>query len=598
MHLKKLKKSQVILCIIFIFSLLIRGYKFGSGNHAYQIPLIKSFANDLLYSGNDLFFKFPLENSLYYRMVGYIVKYINIETFMLITYIISSFIFILMIYKIAKLIFKSENIGLIAALISITPIQSMGTEFTFRNIAYHITIVIPLLLISIFFLLKDKHILSLVVLGVSFNIYALASIYLIGLYGLYYLMNIKYVRKKQIVIGIILLIIIISPLFLSYGKGNLFLLSAEHYYVDSIKQIDKSHSFPSNWSQAHYLTGFSIIALIISTLLYLFKNGVIKKDNTHKKILFLLLGIPIYLIIGIIFTEIYPIEIVIALQLFRSTIFLALFAIIYLSVVIADMVKKENTLYAILIIFSFIFFDYLLFIIASFVILLKTLKISKDKKYLDYLVLLMLTLFSIAKIIGTGNAIIAILLIHIGTAILLTTLVYITIKLIKKEKLRVIIILILVISVIAIFIEKDITNIKEFTSKQFQIKKSLNEWEKTQTWAKENTKIDANFLTPIYRNGFRVYSERSVYLENDLGFMAYFSKDFLTAWLERLNSINKTNNIKNENLRQIYNSLEENKIRNLSKENKINFVVFEKPKELDLPKVYENKGFIIYCLTC
>ena len=82
-------------------------YKYATGNHAHQIPTILKFSNPALYP-NDIIFKTIIENSLYYRIVGSIIKYISLEIILLIIYIIASAIFLISVYKITEYLFKSK----------------------------------------------------------------------------------------------------------------------------------------------------------------------------------------------------------------------------------------------------------------------------------------------------------------------------------------------------------------------------------------------------------------------------------------------------------------------------------------------------------
>jgi len=53
------------------------------------------------------------------------------------------------------------------------------------------------------------------------------------------------------------------------------------------------------------------------------------------------------------------------------------------------------------------------------------------------------------------------------------------------------------------------------------------DWIGVQLWAKENTPIDAMFITPPYLQGFRIYSERGAVAEWKDGTQQYFDTEIL-----------------------------------------------------------------------
>ncbi len=588
-----IKKDWFIITIIYVFSIFIRGYKYGSGNHGHQIPTILKFADPSLYSSNDIFYKFVIENSLYYRIMGEFSKVINLEILFFVSYLISSLIFLLSIYYITKYLFKKQEIAIIASIFLILPQPAMGTEFTFRNITYHITLAIPLLLASIYFLIKDKPIISLILLGISFNIHALLSIFLLGMYTLYYAINFKEINKKHFTIGIIILLVLISPLFLIYGHGDLSLITADKEYITIMKQIDKSHSFPTTWTRAQYITNITLIIFSALIVFYLFKNK--KLNNTHKKIAYLLSAIPAYMIIGFVFTIIYPIEIVVALQFFRSTIFLTMFIMIYLAYILYKLWEENNTHTKILVIYtaaSIILFDYLPALFASIIL---AIKICFPKKYknITSIAIFALSIITLLSLLITLEPYATILKGHALSIVILTLLGIVLLKLPKISNLKIIILPLILLLILTVRIQdKDITNIKDY----IQLNKDKTSWENVQLWIKDNTPKDATILAPIYRNGFRTYSQRSVYLEYDLGWGAHFSKELAKKWVEQLNKIGKVKEINRQNLEQLYKNLKEEKIIQLAKEEKITYIVTEKEQILKMPILYENQDYTIYLI--
>ena len=62
-------------------------------------------------------------------------------------------------------------------------------------------------------------------------------------------------------------------------------------------------------------------------------------------------------------------------------------------------------------------------------------------------------------------------------------------------------------------------------------------WWMAQRWARQNTPVDALFLTPVQTGGFRILSQRSVVGEWRDGTQLYFCAAFGPVWWERMNAL-------------------------------------------------------------
>ena len=112
-------------------------------------------------------------------------------------------------------------------------------------------------------------------------------------------------------------------------------------------------------------------------------------------------------------------------------------------------------------------------------------------------------------------------------------------------------------------------------------------WVKTQLWAKENTPLDAIFITPPYLQGFRVFSERGTVAEWKDGTQQYFDTEYSYEWWERTNDIGTMD-------KKFYNNLTLEQFLRFCKKYGASYIVFPAGKTLELPHVYENKDYRIY----
>ena len=111
-------------------------------------------------------------------------------------------------------------------------------------------------------------------------------------------------------------------------------------------------------------------------------------------------------------------------------------------------------------------------------------------------------------------------------------------------------------------------------------------------FAQENTPKDALFIIPPYLNDFGIYSKRATLGDWAEGSsIIYLDNDYAQQWLERMKDLGwKTI----WDAVTGYNALSTETIAAVSRKYNAQYVVTEKPKTLDLPVLYENKGFMLY----
>lgn len=116
-----------------------------------------------------------------------------------------------------------------------------------------------------------------------------------------------------------------------------------------------------------------------------------------------------------------------------------------------------------------------------------------------------------------------------------------------------------------------------------------SDWRKVQEWCKINVPIDDVVMTPIYLEGFRCYSERSIYVTFKDGAPHNFSNKTFPEWVRRIEALGIKQPFNKKSFRKIYN---ENCIRTATKEG-IKFVVFElqNAPEQNVNTVYKNNTF-------
>ena len=113
-------------------------------------------------------------------------------------------------------------------------------------------------------------------------------------------------------------------------------------------------------------------------------------------------------------------------------------------------------------------------------------------------------------------------------------------------------------------------------------------WRDVQLWAKRNTPRDALFITPPYREGFRIFSERGIVGDWKDGTQQYFDIEYSYEWWRRMRDLGGGG--------RGYDSLSEERYIDLARKYGASYLVVPKGRRLDLEKVYENGGYAVYRL--
>lgn len=326
----------IIIKLIFftLFSILVRGYQYGSGNqvHYFNFAFHKFypefFANDYLFKIHDLPYTIFVD-ALYavLRIFGE-----NPFIFFLI-YFLFLFLFYLAIYLIADYFFKNKKLSILMLLFFIFPIPIGGSTISTLEKSLTPRFVAEIfLLFSIYFLLLKKHIVSPLVAGIGFLIQPvilLSYIPVAALSGIFENMstfsfkNIVNIPKsvfKSVGSKILIFLLVGSPMlfkFISGQEGSVF-IDAEWR---SILYDRLPYIFIWRWSIINFVALFAI-CIFFAFYKRIFKQ---KLHPTVKAILFVSMAF----FVAAFLSSVFDFRLGLQLQLTRNLYLLVVFTIIF-----------------------------------------------------------------------------------------------------------------------------------------------------------------------------------------------------------------------------------------------------------------------------
>lgn len=525
-----------------IFSILYQGYYFGENNGSFYIPYLKSLYNPALYP-NDLLV--TTWNQVYigslWKTIASIMHVVPLEPLLLILHVIFRFLFYIAIYYLSLQIFRNQKVAYLSVVLWFIPKPSLGFEILYNEFVQS-GVVLPLLLFAILFFLKNRYLLLFIFLGISFHIHPPMTIFIIASIFLYFLY--KKELKNNIIMSIVIFLIafpvILPTILFAQGKGGYDAL-----WLQLTRMRSPHHSFPLSWLQSVWMPFFIFLGFLLFVKKFL---KVEKYNSSLKKVYFLLLSLIIVMVTGFLFSEVVSIpKVIVSVPFHISSIFAVLASLPIVYFIYEYMTSKVRWKkvfgYALFIMFFFNNFD---------------LQIHRSQ-------IVIIPIFLLASVIIYN--------------------VFASRDEVKKYSTSLyIFILVLTIFWLPMMFKKNVLRTDEYKTN----------WIDIQKWAKENTETNAMFITPIYLQGFRVHSERSIIADWKDGSGGYLSPQFLQEWWKRMEDFGlDRNNYDNSYQKNVYANLDHEKVRSLKKKYNAQYLIIEK-QNYNFSLVYKNKYFYVY----
>ncbi len=643
MNKKKLKigfkKEYAVILVMTLFFILINGYHFGIGDHGIIIPFLKMHVDSSLYQ-NDVLLQHLSESYLtyFFKVLSPIAKFTDINLLFFTLHFFIVYFSFFAVYLISNYFFNNKFVAYLSILFLIIPNPSLGMSILGRFFIESSNLAYPILLFSLYFFLKERYFFSLGLLGIAFNFHGMSSTHLFLIYLLYFLFKFNKINIKKVALSLVTFLIFASPLLIwKFSVKTTSLLYVPQLWFDLLKIVSPHHIFPLSWGLGKWLPFLTYMLLFGIALQY---KPEMKK---HDKAITFVKSIIVMMIVGFVFIEIIPVSVFLNLQMFRVSLFLTLFAIIYIShyLFVLYKEKKESKIAAAGIFTGLLISNFKIIILFLLFLLSVKIKNKKLSKSIFYLFVL-LAFISIVTSLFTIPYLSFIKIGHLASLvlILIMTLFWVFMNfrsnLNQREQIRLfsifLIIVLLFISVGAISVKNSLYNgfekgvrviaitgrIKEpydplSPTKLFDVIRNPFEyynynihfpkipednWHDVQIWTKNNVPKDAIILVPPYLTDFRVFSERAIVGQFLDGTYINFDQRYTDVWYNTIRDL--CNGLKCSGwscldyCKDGYNSLSEEELKEIAGKYNAEYIVVEKPKSLDLNLLYENEKFVIY----
>jgi len=551
----------------------INQYTYPMGDHDYYMPMLKNLIDPSFFPHDYLHDQLPQYPSVLWPLMAGIIQLTGAEipTIFFILYTSSIFSTYAVTYLLAMSLFANRQVAFLSVFFLLFTQLHFADVSLLENGLVFRTLALPFILFGFYAFFEKRFVLAYVLTAIGLVIHPLSGIFSIAMMGLASLFLLKFINKRDLVLSIILFGVISSPIFIIKftAAGPSMPLVATSEWLDIMRLRSSHHVFPFTWSRIDFFNaGCALLVLLISL-----KHGP-KDFFQYRATQLFIVAILFMMGIGVIFTEIVPISFVIQLQFLRSMVMIfyfipLLFANYYVKEIQQPTIITDDLQLILLSVFVFNVFSS-----SSFILVV-----------LSFMSFVAITL--IPRVYGT--------LPHIQISIPIYH------WLIRHMFLLMLIGVIIVIGILN-YIRLDPLTI----SNQDDPK-----WVDVQSWARQHTSVGAIFIIPPHLNGFRVDSERSVYVTWKDGTVAFFNESLGFEWLERLKLLGYEPTRSGGTLDYlefgevadvfgpIYRNLNEEKIDRIAQvaeSCEVYFVTFSDVPELELPLSYKNNDYVIYAV--
>jgi hypothetical protein len=478
---KNLSKKEIsIITVISGLSLLaivIHGYFFGISDQEIFIPYILKSANPNLFLGDLLFTQGSANASLFYFLVGFFTKYIDVQTIFFIGYLIFQTAFFISIYRLAYVLTKRRDLAVISLVPFLLPKFIGGTaNYTYDTFFGYRSVGLIFLIFYLTYLFERKFNKAAVVAAVGIWFHPLSIIPNLLLLPVLVIAQNKPSRRISALLKVVSLFILLLLPFFLFSKTNVlnnFSNTFDTSWLEIIKSRD-DYLFISTWS----ITAWAALGLYL-TPIALFSGRINRKYWQILKLI-VLTSLTVFLVNAFLL-EVLKVPAIAQFQLVRSITPLAYVGLVMAVYFLSSKNFWQKTL------------GLLGFITLS------------SNEFGPFMMLTAIYAVS-AAIKGLINPLPKISIKYFSIILMLTILVYMFTN------------------------NMDIRKI--YT--RIQYPKARSDWIDVQKWAKANTKEDDIFLVPPAQTGFRLFSQRSIIGDIKDGATVIYSPKYANQWDYRM----------------------------------------------------------------
>jgi hypothetical protein len=597
----------IIVLVMTVHAFLMNGHQ-----HVYQYLTVGNYVTPILAKADPSLFKNSLyvqavkhsnvRLTLFYDISPFIIKHFDLETFSIVQEFISLGFILAGIYALTLTCCGSSVAGYIAMLLYTAETNQwiLGSPASYANFFHHgIPYAYPLMIWSLVCFCRQRYVLAFLLAGISWNFHPMCTVFLLSAYSFYGLWSWKEFKPIHCAACLCAFVIPALPMIIKSLSYLSVKTVADANWLTVIRWTAWYTCFPSTWPFSLLIrAGLFFVLFLVS--LWILPEGRIK-----RMLKLFVLSIALLCLAGTACAEWYPMPLILKLSLWRSSLlflFLAIPCIGYLLSIVFQlgMSGRLLALATIILLSGYLkgFSVYYLPLFICFFIYVVcaqryNLRASLTPRTFSSAAVLTVVAFFIgaAVITSFSSAHLVVLLFFSATIVYLLALKLLEavprISSVVKQPLMVLLLFFMCFDSAVLYHRRG-----PEIYYHGRVRGTVDPWADIQKAAQKVSDKDDLFIIPPYKGDFGIYSLRASLGDWAEGSHAlYLGNKFADEWLSRMHDIGwKTFAGEKEG----YNKLTTEEVITVAKKYGAPFVISEKPKQFNLPHLYENTSFILY----
>ncbi len=489
------------------------GFEFAAVNHfrdqSVQLPILYSYADSSLFQNDILLEARDTYITWFYPALGVLSRAVPLYYIFLTVYLLAIGFMVGAVYYLAETLFPQRNVGLVAALLWTVWLPNPGGDFIHSAFPTHTTTAMGLQLLGLTLAIRRRYTPAALLIGFAANINAMTSFFMVTVWAMGMLSRRDEWDWKLIRIPLLLGLAAAPTLWWRFVMST---PAPDPAAMDTFVEIMRLRLW------------YAVFPFSVNILLWVAFAGVVglwiysarfARPETNRQVFWMIQGIVLLMVIGTVFTELYPVEFVIQLQLLRSTWILNMFAMLYFANMIAVWMQGDRR--------QVIIALGLTFVLALPRVVMEFVPLPQPVPYELYVD------FDTARD-GTRLTPLG----AVGLFAIFGALLWLLWKMLPNRethnKQRVL----LWFSFASTALLMPLAIDTAIPPRQTQV---AEDWQETLVWIRENTPQEASFVSPPTVDGFRVYAERTNFSDWKDGTLLIFNSELAVEWLHRMETL-------------------------------------------------------------
>lgn len=586
----------IALLALATFQTLWRGYTVATSDHSVQIPFLKHAIDASLYPNDAMIETSKKYVSYHPRILAGLVRvFKNIEVLFFAIHLLSVFAFLLLLYQLSLFLFGDKVSAVLCLVLMLPRRLVLGKSAIYLGGMYPSFVTLPLALLAILLFFRRRRVLAFCVLGITANSQMLVAFYAFCMLAAWTVaeqldrlfrekreFDWKRVLPWDLVLPIGAFIVCALPVLVWSVRSHAPITDE---WIRLLRVRSSHHSFPFSWKPEWFVDYLMLLAIALLATRHKPNRMITRQIGVFVAAVAVLCGL------GVVFAEWYPVQFVLRGQFFRSTVYLTILCIFFISHHIRRLWEGPvSSRVVALVVFAVVLLPAYYPLAPMALLLLLVLEWRRGDRH--PVVLLFALGVLIVRIYAKHTAFPTALTLgpvmdllndvfeqRLLFLCLMLTFLPLLVKAVPNRRLR------LGITVLALCLF--LFHLAPSTFRHYHsVDRNEKSWRAVQIWVKENTARDAMLLTPPYQAGFRIFSERSIVGDWKDGTQQYFDIDYAYEWWRRMQDLGGGSTG--------YDKLPPEEYTAVARKYGASYFVLPLKKEMNAKPVYANSEYAVY----